>query len=107
MLTVEPRLRPPLDPEFLPAALWNRAYLLSDPVSACAELSRALLALGATRMVVGHTTQDDGRIAERCGGQLWGIDTGISAHYGSHLAALEIRGGNVTPLYPETARSEP
>lgn len=26
MLTVEPKLRPVLDPEFLPAALWHRAY---------------------------------------------------------------------------------
>jgi hypothetical protein len=80
--------------------LWNRAYLLSDPVSACAELGRALTELGATRMVVGHTTQESGWIAERCGGQLWGIDTGISAHYGGHVAALEIRGDAVTPLHP-------
>ncbi|MES2639680.1 MAG: metallophosphoesterase [Myxococcota bacterium] len=79
--------------------LWNRTYLLSDPVTACAELGRALTELGATRMVVGHTTQDSGRVAERCGGQLWGIDTGISAHYGGHLAALEIRGDAVTPVY--------
>lgn len=26
MLSVDPKLRPSLDPEFLPAALWNRAY---------------------------------------------------------------------------------
>jgi hypothetical protein len=26
MITVSPALRPPLDPDFLPAALWNRAY---------------------------------------------------------------------------------
>ncbi len=80
--------------------LWNRAYLLADPVVACEELGRALTELGAARMVVGHTTQDSGRIAERCGGQLWGIDTGISAHYGRNLAALEIRGGVATPIYP-------
>jgi len=82
--------------------LWNRAYLLDDPVTACAELERALLALGADRMVVGHTTQGDGRVAERCGGRLWGIDTGISAHYGRHLAALEIVGQRVRALYPDT-----
>ncbi len=82
--------------------LWNRAYLLSDPVTACAELGRSLVALGATRMVVGHTTQDSGRIAVRCGGQLWGIDTGISAHYGTHLAALELRGDAVKPIYAPT-----
>jgi 3',5'-cyclic AMP phosphodiesterase CpdA len=81
--------------------LWNRAYLLSDPVVACAELGRALTTLGAQRMVVGHTTQKDGKIAERCGGQLWGIDTGISAHYGSHLSALEITGDVVKPVYAQ------
>jgi hypothetical protein len=52
-------------------------------------------------MVVGHTTQKDGKIAERCGGQLWGIDTGISAHYGSHLSALEITGDVVKPVYAQ------
>lgn len=83
--------------------LWNRAYLLADPVAACAELGRALTELGATRMVVGHTTQRTGQIAERCGGQLYGIDTGISAHYGRNLAALEIRGGVVTPLHAEAS----
>jgi predicted NBD/HSP70 family sugar kinase len=34
MLTIVPRLRPPLDPGFLPAVLWNRAYCAlveSDP----------------------------------------------------------------------------
>ena len=25
-LTVYPKMRPPLDPEFMPAALWRRAY---------------------------------------------------------------------------------
>ena len=26
MLKISPFLRPPLDPDFVPAALWNRAY---------------------------------------------------------------------------------
>ena len=80
--------------------LWNRAYLLSDPVVACEELDRALQELGAERMVVGHTTQESGRVAERCGGRLLGIDTGISAHYGSHTAAIEITAAGARPLYP-------
>lgn len=80
--------------------LWNRAYVLADPVPACAELERALASLGASRMVVGHTTQRDGRIGSRCEGRLYAIDTGISAHYGRHLSALELRGGTVTPLAP-------
>ena len=36
MLSVEPKLRPPLDPEFVPASLWTRAYrelVAKDPGS--------------------------------------------------------------------------
>jgi predicted NBD/HSP70 family sugar kinase len=36
MLTVEPRIRPSLDPEFVPAALWQRAYrdlVAKDPAA--------------------------------------------------------------------------
>jgi hypothetical protein len=73
--------------------IWNRAYLLADPPVACAELTRALALLHADRMVVGHTTQDSGTIASRCEGHLYGIDTGISAYYGTHPAALVIESG--------------
>jgi hypothetical protein len=80
--------------------LWFRGYLLADESLACAELRRALAALGARRMVLGHTTQRSGRIASRCGGALLGIDTGISAHYGGNHAALELRAGDAWALYP-------
>ena len=79
--------------------LWYRGYLQDDMPTACASLTTALLALKAERMVVGHTTQRSGRIAERCGGALIGIDTGISDHYGAKLAALEIRGEDAWALY--------
>ena len=84
--------------------LWNRAYLLADETTACAELRSALQALGARRMVVGHTTQASGRVARRCDGALHGIDTGISAHYGRHLAALHIAGDAISVIYPDTPR---
>lgn len=80
--------------------LWFRGYLLTDPTLACDELRQALDALGARRMVVGHTTQRSGRIAVRCGGALIGIDTGISAHYGGNRAALELRSGDAWAIYP-------
>ena len=80
--------------------LWFRGYLLADETIACAALSEALGALGARRMVVGHTTQRSGRIAARCGGALLGIDTGIADHYGGHAAALELRAGDAWALYP-------
>jgi hypothetical protein len=80
--------------------LWYRGYLLNDEAVACAELKRALDLLGANRMVVGHTTQESGQVAVRCGGSLLGIDTGISTHYGGHLAALELRKGDAWAMYP-------
>lgn len=87
--------------------LWYRGYLLADESLACAELDQALSAMGATRMVVGHTTQKSGKIAARCGGRLLGIDTGISAHYGTHLAALQIADGDASALYPSGAEDLP
>ncbi len=83
--------------------LWNRVYLLAEPPVACPELEKALTSLGADRMVIGHTTQESGRIASRCGGRLYGIDTGISAFYGNHYAALEIVADTVREIYPTAA----
>ena len=81
--------------------LWYRGYLQAPEAVACAELAGVLEALGAERMVVGHTTQRTGRVAARCGGRLLGIDTGISRHYGGHLAAVELVGRDAAALYPE------
>lgn len=80
--------------------LWNRVYLQAGDVVACPMLDRALVALGAERMVVGHTVQESGKIAEKCGGRLYGIDTGISAHYGSHASLLKIERRRAEALYP-------
>ena len=80
--------------------LWYRGYLLNDEALACTELKSALSALGARRMVVGHTTQKSGQVAQRCGGALLGVDTGISAHYGGHKAAVELKGEDAAALYP-------
>lgn len=78
--------------------LWYRG-LASDPEpEACAELERSLDRLGAVRMVVGHTTRRDGRIASRCGGRLHVIDVGISRAYGGHLAVWEQTGGDARAL---------
>ena len=79
--------------------IWYRGYLQDPEPEACKRLEAALTELAAERMVVGHTTQRSGEIASRCGGRLLGIDTGISAHYGSNLAALEIVDGDARALY--------
>lgn len=95
---------PALGPE---GPLWYRAYLLADEPLACAEAERALAALDADRMVMGHTTQRSGQIASRCGGRLLGIDVGISSHYGGHLAALELRAGDAWAWTPAGATDLP
>ena len=96
-------LRGEASPEVLgeDGPLWYRGYLRDGLVQACPRLQEALASLGATRMVVGHTTQRSGEIAVRCGGALLGIDTGISEHYGAQLAALELRGEDAWALYPD------
>ena len=97
LLSATPKTAPILGTD---GPVWNRAYVLGDPPVECPRLKEALTKLSATRMVVGHTTRDDGKIESRCDGALWVIDTGISAHYGRHHSALEIKGNEVKALYP-------
>jgi hypothetical protein len=81
--------------------LWFRGYALEDEATWEAGLTKVLGQLGAKRMVMGHTTTQDGRIRMRFGGRAVFIDTGLSTGYGRHLAALELRGDRLTALYPE------
>ncbi|MBL8617030.1 MAG: metallophosphoesterase [Deltaproteobacteria bacterium] len=87
--------------------LWLRDLVLLPEAEACPQLDAALAAMGATRMVVGHTTQASGRVLPRCGGRLLAIDTGISAHYGNKLAAVELVNGDARALYPAGAEDLP
>ena len=81
--------------------LWYRGFVVEDEASICGELEKSLAALGAKRMVVGHTTRSDGRIQARCQGRLHVIDVGISSAYGGNLAAWEMTNGDARALYPE------
>jgi hypothetical protein len=67
--------------------VWTRAWG-GDEVD-CGRLRAALEALGAKRMVVGHTPQLGG-VTSACDGALWRIDVGLAAHYGGPTEALEI-----------------
>lgn len=80
--------------------LWYRGYVTEDEATACPQLERALEALDARRMVVGHTTRRDGKVQTRCGGKLAVIDIGIAAHYGGHVGAWELVGDDARALYP-------
>lgn len=79
--------------------LWFRGYALGEEASAARSLETVLQRFGARRMVMGHTTDRDGKIRTRFDGKAVFIDTGLSTGYGRHLSALEIRGGHVTALY--------
>ena len=55
----------------------------------------AKAALGAKRMVVGHTVQPQGMNAA-CDGALWRSDVGLAKLYGGPIQVLAIEGGTAT-----------
>jgi Calcineurin-like phosphoesterase len=83
-------LPPPAPPPALiedDSPVWTRE--LGGELVDCEALTRTLAALGAARMVVGHTVQPTG-ISSACDGKLWRIDVGLSAHYDGPIQVLEI-----------------
>jgi len=80
--------------------LWFRDYLRLPEREICTEIEKALATLGARRMVMGHTTQTDGRITSRCGGRIIGIDTGISGYAGNRYSAFELEDGAPKAISP-------
>jgi hypothetical protein len=81
--------------------LWYRGYWQNTEELACSEATFVLNKMNATRMIMGHTTQRDGKVRTRCDGRLIAIDTGISKHYGENVAAIRIDEKGVTALYSE------
>ncbi len=77
--------------------VWDRSFSLDTSKEACEELALVLARTGTKRMVVGHTVQSEG-ISSACGGRVWRIDVGMSAHYGGAPSVLEISGDQVQAL---------
>ena len=46
-------------------ALWNRELAVGNRVKACTEVARVSSALGASRIVVGHTVMQSGKVVSR------------------------------------------
>jgi hypothetical protein len=82
--------------------VWSRHFSADPNEADCALVGRALRMIGATRMVVGHTVQEGGP-RPQCGGLVWCIDVGLSAHYGGPTALLEITGSTVRSLVDRNA----
>jgi len=77
--------------------VWSRHYSDEPDAVDCETLASVLESLDLARMVVGHTVQKTG-ISSACGDRVWRIDTGMSAHYGGEVQALEIAGDSVRVL---------
>jgi hypothetical protein len=78
---------------------WTRLYSDEPDSVACVTAREVLDALGAKRMVMGHTVQEDG-VTSYCNGRIWCIDVGMAAHYGGSVEVLEIKGDAVRVLAP-------
>jgi hypothetical protein len=86
-----------VDPE---GPLWFRGAALWEDERA-SELLARLDALGAERLVVGHTPQRSKRIAQRFAGRVFLIDTGMLVEtYDGRASALVFEDGAVTAVYP-------
>jgi hypothetical protein len=83
------------DPE---GPLWTRRYSSDETGLDCEGLRLALDALGAARMVVGHTVHTEG-ISSACDGRVWRIDTGIAGFYHGPAQVLEIRGATFQVIH--------
>jgi len=76
------------------SVVWMRHY--SDEVDDedCKLLAEVLDRLGAKRMIVGHTVQEE-TITPHCEGKVWCIDAGMATYYGGEIRILEIEGDTV------------
>lgn len=77
--------------------VWLRAFSSETSARDCQRLAAVLDALGAKRMVMGHTPQKSD-ISEACDGRAVRIDTGMSHHYGGKVEVLEIADGKTRVL---------
>jgi hypothetical protein len=81
-----------LDSSFLSreGPVWNRDLSREPEQEYGPVLTKTLAAVGAERIVVGHTPTDNRVVTTRFGGRAVMIDTGASPSYEGQVAALEI-----------------
>ena len=87
----------PFDPD---GVLWYRGNSICHAWAEDATLRSVLDAVGARRVVVGHTVTGSRRITSRADGLVYRIDTGMNtAVYGGTPGALLIAGGQLQAKY--------
>ncbi len=81
---------------------WTREIITQAMSNQCQTLSLSLSLLGAERMVVGHTIQQDKKFHSYCGGALVAIDIGFSrAIFGGLPGVVELTPDEVRNYYGE------
>ena len=87
---------------------WYRGAAICN---ACAEadvLKPILAALGARRLVIGHTVTRDARVVSRFDGTVIRLDTGMNhAVYRGRASALVLEAGSARAVYAAEPQSEP
>ena len=80
--------------------LWFRGYAQWSDAEGAPQIQTLTEAFGVARFVVGHTPQA-GQIAERFGGKVYLIDTGMLSSYfnGGRASALNIQDGKASAIY--------
>ena len=82
--------------------LWNRELAKADEPGYSGTVAEILAALGASRIVIAHTTANDRRIQSRFGGRVFAIDTSAGKARSGTPSALEIAaGGGILAVYPD------
>jgi hypothetical protein len=80
------------------AVYWYRGSVSCSPVIERDRVAQALRALGAARVVVGHTPVPTARVQSRFDGTLLRVDTGMQQR-GGRPSAIVIRNGEARALY--------
>ena len=84
--------------------LWYRGNALCHAWAEGPVLQRALDAVGAQRVVIGHTPTRTRQASQRADGRVWRVDAGMNrAAYGGNPAALLLGDGAPEAQYPGMA----
>jgi hypothetical protein len=87
--------------------LWYRSNVSCPGIIAEQRLEEALAAIGADRLVVGHTPTPNRKVLQRFGGRLIEIDTGMLNFYYSGMGHALILEGESATVMSQTGAGSP
>jgi len=86
--------------------VWYRGNVGCSPLIEIDKLSAALAALGAERLVVGHSPSPNAQVMSHLEDHLYRIDTGmLTDFYGGRAGALILENGSVHAIYEDSEES--